>query len=251
VVDATAPGGVAMGELAHSAQADAIAIGSGAVASGAQSLAQGANASAANAGGVALGSGAQSSAIDAVAIGAGASASLANSVALGAGSVTTVGALSNYIAYGLGTPQSSAGEINVGNRQITGVAAGKAGTDAVNVSQLAAVTTQLTTLIINQAGAGFPSTVITRIKQRSGVQSISVVGHTDRIGPETVNQPLSLARAETVREYMVNHGLIGEVIHATGVGSRDSTTQCPVGESRAAIACLQPDRRVSIEVRAQ
>jgi autotransporter adhesin len=154
VVDATAPGGVAMGELAHSAQADAIAIGSGAVASGAQSLAQGANASAANAGGVALGSGAQSSAIDAVAIGAGASASLANSVALGAGSVTTVGALSNYIAYGLSTPQSSAGEINVGNRQITGVAAGKAGTDAVNVSQLDAVSTQLTTLINNQNGGG-------------------------------------------------------------------------------------------------
>ncbi|MDB5783714.1 YadA-like family protein, partial [Caballeronia mineralivorans] len=154
VVDATAPGGVAMGELAHSAQADAIAIGSGAVASGAQSLAQGANASAANAGGVALGSGAQSSAIDAVAIGAGASASLANSVALGAGSVTTVGALSNYIAYGLSSPQSSAGEINVGNRQITGVAAGKAGTDAVNVSQLDAVSTQLTTLINNQNGGG-------------------------------------------------------------------------------------------------
>lgn len=93
--------------------------------------------------------------------------------------------------------------------------------------------------------------VITRIKQRSGVQSISVVGHTDRIGPETVNQPLSLARAETVREYMVNHGLDGELIHATGAGSRASTTQCPAGASKAVIACLQPDRRVSIEVRAQ
>lgn len=72
---------------------------------------------------------------------------MANSVALGAGSVTTVGALSNYIAYGLSSPQSSAGEFNIDNRQITGVAAGKAGTDAVNVSQLDAVSTQLTTLI--------------------------------------------------------------------------------------------------------
>lgn len=100
-------------------------------------------------------------------------------------------------------------------------------------------------------GAANLEQVITRIKQRSGVQSISVIGHTDRIGPETANQPLSLARAETVREYMINHGLNGEAIHATGVGSRDSTTQCPVGESKAVIACLQPDRRVSIEVRAQ
>jgi autotransporter adhesin len=124
VVDATAPGGVAIGESSNAAQADAIALGSGAIASGAQSIAQGANAKAANAGGIAIGSGAQSSAIDAVAMGSGASASMANSVALGAGSVTTVGALSNYIAYGLSSPQSSAGEVNIGNRQITGVAAG-------------------------------------------------------------------------------------------------------------------------------
>ena len=85
---------------------------------------------------------------------------MANSVALGAGSVTTVGALSNYIAYGLSSPQSSAGEVNIGNRQITGVAAGKAGTDAVNVSQLDAVSTQLTTLINQQTtnnGGSFSS----------------------------------------------------------------------------------------------
>ncbi|MFM0061092.1 OmpA family protein [Paraburkholderia phytofirmans] len=100
-------------------------------------------------------------------------------------------------------------------------------------------------------GAASLDQVITRIRQRGGVQSISVVGHTDRLGPETVNRPLSLARAETVREYMIDHGLNGELIHATGAGSRDSTSQCVGGESRAVIACLQPDRRVSIEVRAQ
>jgi len=160
IVDATAPGGVAIGQAANSAQADAIAVGSGSVASGAQSIAQGANASAANAGSIAIGSGAHSTAIDALALGSGSSASFANSVALGAGSVTTVGALSNYIAYGLSSPQSSAGEVNVGNRQITGLAAGKAGTDAVNVSQLDAVTNRLTTLINQQTtnnGGSFSS----------------------------------------------------------------------------------------------
>lgn len=102
-----------------------------------------------------------------------------------------------------------------------------------------------------QGGAANLDQIIARIRQRSDVQSISVVGHTDRLGPETVNQPLSLARAQTVREYMIKHGLDAQLIHATGVGARDSTTQCPDGESRAVIACLQPDRRVSIEVRAQ
>jgi len=147
IVDQTAPGGVAIGQAASSAQADAIALGSGASALGAQSVAQGANASAVSVGSVALGSGAHSTATDALALGAGASATLANSVALGAGSLTTVGALTNYVAYGLSSPQSSAGEINIGNRQITGLAAGKNGTDAVNVSQLDSVANQLTTLI--------------------------------------------------------------------------------------------------------
>jgi len=158
IVDQTAPGGVAIGQAAHSAQADAIALGSGATATGAQSVAQGANAVAVSVGSVALGSGARSTATDALALGAGASSTFANSVALGAGSLTTVGALTNYIAYGLTSPQSSAGEVNVGNRQITGLAAGKNGTDAVNVSQLDSVANQLTTLIDQRTANGSYST---------------------------------------------------------------------------------------------
>lgn len=146
----TAPGGIAIGEKSESAEADAMALGSGATAGGAQSIAQGANALATSAAGIAIGSGAQSTALNAVAIGAGAQSTYANSVAIGAGSVTTVGALSNYIGYGLSSPSSSVGEVNVGNRQITGVAAGVAATDAVNVSQLQAVNGELQTLISNQ-----------------------------------------------------------------------------------------------------
>jgi trimeric autotransporter adhesin len=153
VVNSTAPGGIAIGEAASSNAADAIALGSGATANGAQSIAQGANASADQAGALAFGSGAKSTAVDAVAIGAGASASAANSVALGAGSATTVGAQTNYIAYGLSSPQTSSGEVNVGNRQITGVAAGSAPNDAVNVNQLDTVATNLTNLI-GQANNG-------------------------------------------------------------------------------------------------
>nr|WP_232436222.1 YadA-like family protein [Burkholderia ubonensis] len=156
-VDAAAPGGMAIGQGASSAQADAIAFGSGATATGAQSVAQGANALAASVGSVALGSGAHSGATNALALGAGASATYANSIALGAGSLTTVGALTNYIAYGLSSPRSSAGEVNVGNRQITGLAAGKNGADAVNVSQLDSIASQLTSLInqrtINPSGS--------------------------------------------------------------------------------------------------
>ncbi|WP_322874660.1 YadA-like family protein [Cupriavidus nantongensis] len=112
LVEMTAPGGTAIGQNALVSQAD----------------------------GVALGTNAQSQGIQSLALGAGSQALFANSVALGAGSVTTVGARTGYVGYGLGGGQNSVGEVSVGTaagqRQITNVAAGSAPTDAVNVSQL-------------------------------------------------------------------------------------------------------------------
>ena len=100
---------------------DAISLGRGATASGTSSLAIGADA--------------QALSLNALAIGAGAMASHENSIALGAGSATTVGARTGYQGAYVGS-SSSTGEMNIGGRQLTGVAAGSAGTDAVNVSQL-------------------------------------------------------------------------------------------------------------------
>ncbi|MFK3647875.1 hypothetical protein ACI2IY_05480 [Lysobacter enzymogenes] len=89
-------------------------------------------------GATALGYNAVSSAADAVAIGRGAQASHAGSVALGAGSVADGSTLGNaaYLTGGTAT-----GEVNIGNRRLTGVAAGANDTDAVNVAQLKAVST--------------------------------------------------------------------------------------------------------------
>ncbi|WNC91092.1 YadA-like family protein [Paraburkholderia sp. FT54] len=107
-----------------------IAIGNQALVSGLGAMALGASARAAN--------------VNSVAIGYAAAATAANSVALGAGSITAVGAQTGYHAYGLTTPQTSAGEINVGDRTITGVAAGAADTDAVNAGQLKGAITAAT-----------------------------------------------------------------------------------------------------------
>ncbi|MCD9122706.1 ESPR-type extended signal peptide-containing protein [Cupriavidus sp. UGS-1] len=127
----TAPGGTAIGQNSLVSQAD----------------------------GVALGTNAQSQGIQSLALGAGSQAVFANSVALGAGSVTTVGARSGYIGYGVGS-QNSVGEVSVGNagaeRQITNVAAGSAPTDAVNVSQLNQVAQNTATSL--GGGASYDST---------------------------------------------------------------------------------------------
>src|SRR5690606_40916713 len=107
---------------------DAIAAGKDAEAEGDAAVAMGYGASAAGDGAVAMGSGAQAIGLNSLALGAGATATHANSIALGAGSATTVGAQASYDGAYVGT-SSSTGEVNVGGRQITGVAPGSAPTD--------------------------------------------------------------------------------------------------------------------------
>lgn len=82
---------------------------------------------------------------------------------------------------------------------------------------------------------------------------ITVEGHTDRIGSEAYNQKLSERRAEAVKSYLVSSGgLDANKVRAIGKGESTPATkpgEC-VGTKRTAklIACLQPDRRVEVEV---
>jgi OOP family OmpA-OmpF porin len=82
---------------------------------------------------------------------------------------------------------------------------------------------------------------------------IEVTGHTDRIGARAYNQKLSMLRAQAVGTYLTDTaGIPAAKIVAKGVNSSDPATQpgdC-VGKAATAelIACLQPDRRVDIQV---
>ncbi|MBV2235932.1 MAG: OmpA family protein [Sterolibacterium sp.] len=84
------------------------------------------------------------------------------------------------------------------------------------------------------------------------VEVILAVGHADRLGRDAYNQSLSERRAEAVKQYLVSKGVDANRIDAAGKGSTQPATkdgEC-VGTKRtkALIDCLQPDRRVSIEV---
>ena len=84
---------------------------------------------------------------------------------------------------------------------------------------------------------------------------ITVTGHTDRIGSHAYNMKLSTRRAETVKNYLVDAaGISGDKISARGVDGSDPVTRpgdCKgVKVTKKLIACLQPDRRVEVEVTA-
>lgn len=81
--------------------------------------------------------------------------------------------------------------------------------------------------------------------------SIRVVGHTDRIGGQEYNRELSDRRANAVKNYLVRNSIPADRVEAVGKGKSDPTvkpTSCTGPVSPKVIACLQPDRRVDIEV---
>jgi OOP family OmpA-OmpF porin len=92
-------------------------------------------------------------------------------------------------------------------------------------------------------------------QQLSGAtyESIQVEGHTDRMGSNEANQRLSERRAASVKDYLVINGRIDPArISAVGRGEATPVTaasDCSDRLPRARlIECLQPDRRVEIEV---
>ena len=82
---------------------------------------------------------------------------------------------------------------------------------------------------------------------------VKVKGHTDRIGSHGYNMKLSTRRAEAVKNYLsTSAGIPAGKITATGVNGAEPVTKAGdcVGTkpSKKLIACLQPDRRVEVEV---
>ena len=82
---------------------------------------------------------------------------------------------------------------------------------------------------------------------------ITVTGHTDRIGSHAYNMKLSTRRAEAVKAYLMDSaGIPAGKISARGTDGSDPVTKPGDCKGKTAtkklIACLQPDRRVEVEV---
>ena len=79
--------------------------------------------------------------------------------------------------------------------------------------------------------------------KRRPVPDIVVIGHTDTVGNLEANDRLSLARAERVRDALVQQGLPAQRIRAAGRGEREPLV-------RTADGVAEPrNRRVEVDVR--
>jgi OmpA-OmpF porin, OOP family len=81
--------------------------------------------------------------------------------------------------------------------------------------------------------------------------NIIATGHTDRFGSNQYNQKLSERRAEVVKDYLVGKNVQAARIDAAGKGETQPVTladACQGAKSVKVVACLQPDRRVDVEM---
>ena len=84
------------------------------------------------------------------------------------------------------------------------------------------------------------------------LEVIIAVGHTDHFGSDAYNQKLSERRAAAVKTYVVSKGIDANRVYTEGKGEKNPVTkpgQCPGKKpTKSVIECLQPDRRVDIEL---
>lgn len=96
--------------------------------------------------------------------------------------------------------------------------------------------------------------IVAGMKAHPEVEKLLVTGHTDRIGTAKYNQKLSERRANAVKDYLVKQGVAADRISAVGKGESEPNPDANTKEKckgvkgkKKLIACLQPDRRVTVE----
>ncbi len=102
---------------------------------------------------------------------------------------------------------------------------------------------------LSAAGHNAVQDIANQIKSAEGVEAITVVGYTDRLGSDAYNQRLSQQRAQAVSNALVAAGLPANAITAHGAGSSNPVVQCDQGSQNELISCLAPNRRVEVQTR--
>lgn len=99
--------------------------------------------------------------------------------------------------------------------------------------------------------------VVAKMKEHPEVEVVLVTGYTDRIGSDKYNQKLSEKRANAVKSYIVNQGIDSNRVETVGKGEADPVAECndikgaQNRHNKKLVACLQPNRRVVVEVKVQ
>lgn len=93
--------------------------------------------------------------------------------------------------------------------------------------------------------------VVEKMKAHPEVELVLITGHTDRIGDDKYNLKLSERRANQVKKYIASQGVAENRLHAVGKGETQPVADCKGVRGKKLIECLQPNRRVVVEIEVQ
>ncbi|QVN18983.1 OmpA family protein [Burkholderia pyrrocinia] len=76
---------------------------------------------------------------------------------------------------------------------------------------------------------------------------VKVTGYTDRMGGDRYNAALSWRRGQAVAQALIAAGIEAGNVQVWGMGSSNPVVDCPGPQSDSVIACLAPNRRVTVQ----
>lgn len=88
------------------------------------------------------------------------------------------------------------------------------------------------------------------LRSDNEVRGARIVGYADPMGSASYNQQLSKRRALSVQNYLTSRGYLNSKVAETRwLGATSKYAECPTNLKRSErIACLQPNRRVEVEI---
>lgn len=99
--------------------------------------------------------------------------------------------------------------------------------------------------------------IVGKMKEYPQDEVVLITGYADRIGSEEYNMELSQRRADAVKTYLVDQGIDGNRIETAARGEADPVASCDNikgkanRNNKALIACLQPNRRIVLDIKGQ
>ena len=95
------------------------------------------------------------------------------------------------------------------------------------------------------------SEFVAKLRQFKTIQRILITGHTDRLGSPAYNSRMSEARAQAIRQFLIQEGFAASLIQVAGAGESDPLVTCSGDRATSKLrACLQVNRRVEVRVKA-
>lgn len=99
--------------------------------------------------------------------------------------------------------------------------------------------------------------IIGMMKKSPKDSAVRITGHADRIGSEEYNLALSQRRADAVQAFLIEQGIDSKRIETAAKGESDPVVSCDKIQGRAdrmnrkLISCLQPNRRIVLNLKGQ